>query len=261
VGVLNCTPDSFSDGGKFKTVEDAVAAGVRMAEEGARWIDVGGESTRPGGAPVDAEEEQARVVPVIQGLRRRLSPSIRISVDTYKASTARAAVKAGASVINDISGGRMEPEILRVAAKTGAGLVLGHLRGTPATMMDNIAFADVVAEVAAELSGRLMEARVAGCHETWADPGIGFGKRLEHNIALLKGLGRLREQLEVPIMVGVSRKSFLGQITGRPSRERVFGTAAAVTVAVLAGAAAVRVHDVAAMNDVVKVATALGPDI
>jgi dihydropteroate synthase len=260
VGVVNCTPDSFSDGGKWKTPEDAVAAGVRMMEEGASWIDVGGESTRPGSTPVSEADEKDRVLPVIQGLRQRLSPSIRISIDTYKAGTARAAVKAGASVINDISGGRLDPELLKVAGRTGAGVVLGHLRGAPATMMDGVSFGDVVEEVGAELAERLAAARAAGCRETWVDPGIGFGKRLEHNVALLKSLRALRTRLDVPIMVGVSRKAFLGQITGKPARERTFGTAAAVTVAVLGGAAAVRVHDVAAMRDVVKVALALGGD-
>lgn len=257
VGVLNVTPDSFSDGGKHATVEAAVDAGQRMAEEGANWIDVGGESTRPGSAAVSEGDERARVLPVIEGLRKRLSPSVRISVDTYKAGTARAAVAAGASVINDVSGGRLDPDIVRVAAETGAGVVLGHLRGAPATMMDDVAFRDVVDEVGAELEERLAGARAAGCYETWVDPGIGFGKRLEHNLALLRGLPTLRARLDVPIMVGVSRKAFIGQLTGKPADERVYGTAAAVSAAVLGGAAAVRVHDVAEMRDVVRVAEAL----
>jgi dihydropteroate synthase len=228
-----------------------------MAQAGANWIDVGGESTRPGAVEVSEQEERARVLPVIEGLRRALSPSVRISIDTYKAGTARAAVAAGASVINDVSGGLLDPEILAVAAKTGAGIVLGHLRGAPATMMENVSFADVVAEVGAELEARLDAARAAGCYETWADPGIGFGKKLEQNLALLRGLPVLAGRLEVPIMVGVSRKAFIGQLTGKPAGERQFGTAAAVTTAVLQGAAAVRVHDVAEMSDVVKVALAL----
>jgi dihydropteroate synthase len=257
VGVLNVTPDSFSDGGKHPSVEAAVAAGARMAEEGANWIDVGGESTRPGSVAVAEADERARVLPVIEGLRRRLSPSVRISVDTYKAATARAAVAAGASVINDVSGGRLDPEIVRVAAETGAGIVLGHLRGAPATMMDDVLFRDVVDEVGAELEERLADARAAGCYETWIDPGIGFGKRLEHNLALLRALPALHARLDVPIMVGVSRKAFIGQLTGKPAAERIFGTAAAVTAAVMGGAAAVRVHDVAEMRDVVKVADAL----
>ena len=256
-GVLNCTPDSFSDGGKYKTPEDAVAAGVRMAEEGASWIDVGGESTRPGAAPVTDEEEQSRVLPVIKGLRRRLTKSIRISVDTYKSSTARAAVSAGASLVNDVSGGLLDPDILRAAGTAGAGVVLGHLRGTPAKMMENVHFGDTVAEVTRELLERIAAARAAGCTEIWADPAIGFGKRLEHNLALLKALPALGAGLGVPLMVGVSKKAFIGQITGKPTRERAFGTAAAVTAVVLGGASAVRVHDVAAMRDVVKVALAL----
>jgi dihydropteroate synthase len=257
VGVLNCTPDSFSDGGRHGSVEDAVAAGARMAEVGANWIDVGGESTRPGAAAVSESDERARVIPVIEGLRVRLPPSVRISVDTYKAGTARAAVAAGASVINDVSGGRLDPEIVKVAAETGAGIVLGHLRGAPATMMDDVTFRDVIEEVGAELAERLADARAAGCYETWVDPGIGFGKRLEHNLTLLRGLPALHARLDVPLMVGVSRKAFIGQVTGKPAAERVFGTAAAVTVAVMAGAAAVRVHDVAEMRDVVRMAEAL----
>jgi dihydropteroate synthase len=257
VGVLNCTPDSFSDGGRFGGVEDAVEAGVRMAEEGANWIDVGGESTRPGSVPVSAAEERSRVLPVIEGLRKALSPSVRLSIDTYKAETARAAVAAGASIINDVSGGLLDPDILKVAAQTGAGIVLGHLRGVPATMMEQIAFRDVLAEVGAELEERLDAARAAGCYETWTDPGIGFGKLAEHNLALLRQLPALCERLGVPVMVGVSRKAFIGHLTGKAAGERLFGSAAAVTAAVLGGAAAVRVHDVAEMRDVVKVATAI----
>jgi dihydropteroate synthase len=257
VGVLNVTPDSFSDGGRYASVDAAVDAGVRLADEGANWIDVGGESTRPGSAPVAEAEERGRVLPVIEGLRRRVTPSVRISIDTYKAGTARAAVAAGASVINDVSGGRLEPEIVRVAAETGAGIVLGHLRGAPATMMEQVAFRDVVGEVGAELEERLAAARAAGCYETWVDPGIGFGKRLEHNVALLRALPALRARLEVPVMVGVSRKAFIGQLTGKSAGERLFGTAAAVAAAVMGGAAAVRVHDVAEMRDVVRVAEAL----
>ena len=256
VGVLNVTPDSFSDGGRYASVDAAVEEGVKMADDGASWIDIGGESTRPGAVPVPEEDERARVIPVIEGLRRRLPPSVRISIDTYKAGTARAAVAAGASVVNDVSGGRLDPEILGVAATSGAGIVLGHLRGAPATMMDEVSFRDVVGEVADELGERLAAARAAGCWETWVDPGIGFGKRSDHNVALLNGLPVLAARLEVPIMVGVSRKAFIGLLTGKPAGERLFGTAAAVAAAVLRGAAAVRVHDVAQMRDVVRVAEA-----
>ena len=257
VGVLNVTPDSFSDGGRFASVESAIAEGVRMAAAGADWIDVGGESTRPGAAVVSEDEERARVLPVIEGLKARLPEKVRISIDTYKARTAVAALAAGATVVNDVSGGRLDPAILGVAAEAGAAIVLGHLRGAPASMMEGIAFADVVAEVGGELAERVDAARRAGCREVWADPGIGFGKRLEHNLALLRALPELRARVGVPLMVGVSRKAFIGQLTGKPADERQFGTAAAVTATVLGGAAAVRVHDVGPTRDVLAVAEAL----
>jgi dihydropteroate synthase len=255
--VINITPDSFSDGGKFASAREAIEAGVRMAGEGADWIDVGGESTRPGAKTVGEAEEQGRVLPVIEGLKARLRADVLISIDTYRSGTAARALQAGARVVNDISGGLLDERILPVAAKAGAQVVLGHLRGKPSTMMDTISFEDVVTEVTDELGERIQAARRAGCTEVWADPGIGFGKALEHNLALLRAVGPLHQRLAVPLMVGVSRKSFIGQITGKPVAERVFGTAAAVTAAVLAGASAVRVHDVAAMRDVVRVAEAL----
>jgi dihydropteroate synthase len=257
VGVLNCTPDSFSDGGKISSPREAIELGVRMAGEGADWIDVGGESTRPGANTVSGDEEKARVIPVIEGLKARLRGDVLISIDTYKADTAKAALAAGARVVNDISGALLDPRILKVAAAAGARIVLGHLRGRPSTMMDDVGFEDVVSEVGDELGTQLAAAREAGCGEVWADPGIGFGKVLEHNLALVQGLPLLRARLGVPIMVGVSRKSFIGQLTGKPAGERIFGTAAAVTAAVFLGASAVRVHDVGAMRDVVRVAEAL----
>jgi dihydropteroate synthase len=258
--VLNCTPDSFSDGGRFVEAATAIEAGLRMAEEGADWIDVGGESTRPGSVPVGEDEEKRRVLPVIEGLRARLPARVRISIDTYKSGTARAAVTAGATVVNDISGGLLDPAILGVAAETGAAIVLGHLRGAPATMMEGVAFGDVLAEVGGELAERIGAARAAGCPEIWADPGIGFGKRIEHNLALLRGLPSLCAHVGVPVMIGVSRKAFIGQLTGKPPGERLFGTVAAVTAAVLGGASAVRVHDVGPARDVVVVASALVRD-
>jgi dihydropteroate synthase len=256
-GVLNLTPDSFSDGGRYASVESAVAAGLAMALAGAHWIDVGGESTRPNAAPVSESEEIRRVVPVIEQLAPRLGQRARISIDTYKAGTARAALQAGATIVNDVSGGLLDRGILEVAAKSGAGVILGHLRGQPATMMANVHFEDVVAEVIAELGERIAAARAAGCHEIWADPGIGFGKTLEHNLRLLASLAEIRARLGVPIMVGVSRKRFIGDLTGQPVGERAFGSAGAVAAAVLGGAAAVRVHDVREMGDVVKVAEAI----
>ncbi|HEY6477002.1 MAG TPA: dihydropteroate synthase, partial [Polyangia bacterium] len=241
----------------FASVEGAVEAGVKMAAEGAAWIDVGGESTRPGATVVPEDQERARVLPVVEGLKRRVPAGVRISIDTYKSGTARAALAAGATVVNDVSGGLLDPAILGVAAQSSAAIVLGHLRGAPATMMEGIAFDDVVAEVGAELAARVAAARRAGCREIWADPGIGFGKRIEHNLALLKALPELGARVGVPLLVGVSRKAFIGQLTGKPAAERQFGTAAAVTAAVLRGAAAVRVHDVAAARDVVIVAESM----
>ena len=163
-------------------------------------------------------------------------------------------------MVNDVSGGRLDPGILGVTAEAGAAIVLGHLRGAPATMMVDVGFADVGAEVAAELGERIEAARAAGCREIWVDPGIGFGKRIDHNLALLRELRALRTALGVPVMVGVSRKAFIGALTGKPPAERGFGTAAALTVAVLGGADAVRVHDVGAARDVVNVARALARD-
>jgi dihydropteroate synthase len=256
-GVLNLTPDSFSDGGRYQTVEDAVATGVSMVESGAHWIDVGGESTRPGATVVPEPEEIRRVVPVIERLAKETAGRARISIDTYKSGTAQAALAAGATVVNDISGGLLDSAILSEAAQAGAGIVLGHLRGTPSTMMDRVCFEDVVGDVARELAQRVAAARAAGCQEIWVDPGIGFGKAIEHNLSLLASLPELRGRLDVPVMVGVSRKRFLGELTGRPIGEREFGTAAAVATAVLLGADAVRVHDVKAMRDVVRVAEAV----
>jgi dihydropteroate synthase len=228
-----------------------------MVEDGAEWIDVGGESTRPGAVPVPLDEEQARVLPVIRELSARLGGRARISIDTYKAGTARAALAAGASVVNDVSGGLLDPEILPVAAAAGASVVLGHLRGHPTTMHQQIRFDDVVTEVATELEQRIWTARAAGCKDVWADPGIGFGKGLPENLAILNNLSWLHERLGVPLMVGASRKRFIGDLTGRPPTQRAFGTAAAVALAVAQGAAAVRVHDVQAMRDVIRVSEAI----
>jgi dihydropteroate synthase len=257
VGVLNLTPDSFSDGGRFSSEAEAVDAALTMVAEGADWVDIGGESTRPGAVPVPAEQEIARVVPVIRQLSSRLQGRARISVDTYKASTAQAALAAGASVVNDVSGGLLDPEILQVTSAAGATIVLGHMRGHPETMQQDIHFDDVVAEVGAELAQRVAAAQAAGCKDVWVDPGIGFGKGLAHNLALLNNLHGLQKRLGVPLMVGVSRKRFIGDLTGRAAGERAFGTAAAVALAVAQGAAAVRVHDVQPMRDVIRVSEAI----
>lgn len=255
MGVVNATPDSFS-GGTPSMAQSLELAG-RMVREGADILDIGGESTRPGAAPVDAAEESRRVVPVIRELARE-HPGLPISVDTMKASVAREAVDAGASIINDVSA-LGDPDMARVAADTGAGLVLMHMKGTPSTMQQAPAYADVVGEVVGHLEERLGRALGAGVARTCValDPGIGFGKSLGHNLGLLRRLSELRRP-GLPVLLGVSRKSFLGAITGRPVGERLAGTLAAQAVALARGEAdLIRVHDVPEAVDLVKVVTAI----
>jgi dihydropteroate synthase len=262
MGVLNATPDSFSDGGALWSgaradIEAARARGLAMERDGAHLLDVGGESTRPGAPRVPEALEIERVVPVIEALAK--ASRLPISVDTRKSAVARAALAAGATVVNDVSGGRHDPEILAVTARHGADLVLGHLRGEPATMQDDPHFDDVLAEVAAELAESVARAEAAGvARERIAiDPGIGFGKTLDHNLVLLAQAGRLARRVGRPVLVGPSRKSFLGRVTGDPVGERDTATAAACAVAVFAGANAIRVHDVAAGVRAAAVAEAL----
>lgn len=263
VGVLNVTPDSFSDGGRFQRGESGVDleavrdAARALVDAGADWVDVGGESTRPGAATVPAEQEIARVAPVLEALAKELA--VPLSVDTRKAAVAEAALAAGARIVNDVSGGRHDPELPAVAARAGARLVLGHLRGEPATMQREVCFHDVVVEVAEELRAAAEAAFAAGVRRerVAVDPGIGFGKELDHNLRLLAQVGRLRERVGLPVMVGPSRKSFLGRITGDEASARDTATHAACAVAVFAGADAVRVHDVAGARRAVRVAEAL----
>lgn len=252
VGVLNLTPDSFSDGGRWMgpdgerpDVEAVVREAQRLAHAGAHVLDVGGESTRPGALEVPAERELARVLPVIEALAK--SSPLPISIDTRKAAVARAALEAGACVVNDVSGGCFDPRLLEVAARAGATLVLGHLRGVPATMQDAPRFADVLAEVGDELAARVAAAEAAGVapERVVVDPGIGFGKRVEDNLTLLARCGELAVRLGRPLLVGPSRKAFLGTLTGDPVERRETASAAACAVAVFAGADALRVHDVA----------------
>ena len=251
VAVLNVTPDSFSDGGRWVgpderlDVEAVVREARRLAAEGAHVLDVGGESTRPGAAEVPVEQELARVLPVVEALAK--SVRLPISIDTRKAEVARAALEAGAVVVNDVSGGCFDPRLLEVAARAGATVVLGHLRGVPATMQDDPHFDDVLAEVGDELAERVAAAEAAGVapERIVVDPGIGFGKRLEDNLVLLARCGELAERLGRPLMVGPSRKRFLGALTGDPVEARDTATVAACAVAVFAGASALRVHDVA----------------
>ena len=257
MGVVNVTPDSFSDGGRFVDPVHAVELGRSMVDAGADIVDVGGESTRPGSDAVSAEVEIARVVPVIAGMvDAGLS---RISIDTTKASVAEAALSAGATIVNDISGLSFDPELVHVAVAHRAFLVLSHIRGQPKNMQSGpIAYSEgVVPSVRRYLESALERAVQAGMSPqgVFLDPGIGFGKTIEQNLELLRNLRHLRVQ-GCPVLVGTSRKSFLGTLTGRPVHDREFGTAATVALSVAAGADAVRVHDVGAMRDVVRVADA-----
>jgi dihydropteroate synthase len=255
MGILNVTPDSFADSSSTLDPEAAVAAGLRLQEEGADLIDVGGESTRPGAEPISVTEELARILPVIHGLAGRLA--IPISVDTYKADVARAAIDAGAGMVNDISGLRNDAAMPRLVAETGAALVLMHMRGTSKTMYAEAVYRDVVAEVIAELTERIDDAVAAGVpvDRILVDPGIGFAKQPAHSYGVLARLPAFANTIRRPLLVGPSRKSFLHAALGaRPAPERDWGTAAAVTAAVLGGAHIVRVHAVAEMAQVVRVA-------
>lgn len=259
MGVLNVTPDSFSDGGQWFDGEAAVEHGVQLVREGASIIDVGGESTRPGAAPVDEGEELRRTVPVIAELRR-LVPEAILSIDTTKASVAAAAIEAGATYVNDVTALRGDPDMAAlVASHPRVRVCLMHMRGEPRTMQDAPRYDDVVADVAAFLRERLIAAEVAGIgpDRIDLDPGIGFGKRIEHNLQLLHHLDRI-VGLGQPVLLGTSRKSMLGRITGREDpAERVFATVATAVLAYAGGVRAFRVHDVAAHRDALLVAEAI----
>lgn len=256
MGVVNVTPDSFSDGGKFFDPSAAIAHGRALAQAGADLLDVGGESTRPGAEPVSEAEELRRVIPVIEALK---ATGVPISIDTSKASVARAAVAAGARLINDVTALNGDPQMAKVAAETQAWLCLMHMLGTPRTMQQDPRYEDVVVEVRAALDAAAQRARAAGvaAGKIWVDPGICFGKTVDHNLTLLRRLNELRT-LGYPILVGTSRKSFLGQITGKPAPERVVGTAATVAIVAAAGSAdVVRVHDVPEAIDAARVGDAV----
>jgi dihydropteroate synthase len=256
MGVLNVTPDSFSDGGRFFARDAALEQARRMLSEGAVIIDVGGESTRPGAAPADTGEELIRVIPVIEALRRE-SASAYISVDTSKPEVMSAAVAAGADIINDVRA-LAEHGALEIAAASGAGVCLMHMKGEPRSMQDAPMYGDVVREVGAFLAERIAAARAAGIDAAriCVDPGFGFGKRILDNLALLKHLGEL-STLGVTLAVGLSRKSMLAKLTGRPIDDRLAGSVALAAIAVLNGARIVRAHDVAATVDAVRVAAAV----
>ncbi|MGH7700758.1 MAG: dihydropteroate synthase [Gemmatimonadales bacterium] len=255
IGILNVTPDSFSDGGRLGSVEAAVAHGERLTAHGARLLDVGGESTRPGARPVPADEETRRVVPVIAELSRRgLGP---VSVDTRKAAVARAALDAGATVVNDVSGLAADPALAAVAARAGAGVIVMHMRGTPDTMDGLAAYRHVAVEVAAELRVAAGRAEAAGIERERivVDPGFGFAKTPEHNLRLLDELATI-VGLGYPVAVGPSRKRFLGFATGRPVEDRDRATAVACVLAYVRGARLFRVHDVALAREALALARA-----
>ena len=256
MGILNVTPDSFSDGGAYASPEAVASRAQEMVLEGADLLDVGGESTRPGAAPVSAEEEIARVLPVIRLLAARLSTPI--SIDTRKPDVARAALDAGAEVVNDISA-LAEPEMARVVAEAGAGVVLMHMRGTPETMQLNPTYYDVVREVAEELGGAIERAERAGvaADRMAIDPGIGFGKTAEHNLRLLARLSELAA-MGRPLLLGVSRKAFIGSLLGGAApADRATGTAAACVAGLFQGARIFRVHDVRVVREALTVAEAI----
>jgi dihydropteroate synthase len=252
MGVVNVTPDSFSDGGAFEDAAAAIAHGRRLAAEGAAILDVGGESTRPGAEPVPAEEELRRVIPVIEGLAGE-----RISIDTMKLRVAEAAVAAGASYVNDVTAFRNDPELAGFVADRGLDCCLMHMLGEPRTMQRDPRYGDVVSDVKAFLSERMDFAVRAGVPEEriQLDPGIGFGKTLEHNLELLRRLDELTD-LGRPLVIGTSRKSFLGRLTGRDVTERVPGTIATCVLALERGATVFRVHDVAEVADALLVTAA-----
>jgi len=256
MGVLNVTPDSFSDGGQFMEVERAVVHGVRMVEEGAGIVDVGGESTRPGSEPVPAAEQIRRVVPVIEQLRGRVK--VPISIDSYNVEVVRAALGAGAGMVNDITA-LGDTAVGEVAAEYEVPVVLMHMQGMPATMQIEPKYEDVVGEVLEFLVRRARRAEDLGIprERIFIDPGIGFGKTVEHNLRLLKEIGRF-VATGYRVLVGTSRKSFIGAVTGKDEpKERVYGTAATVAWCVEQGVSVVRVHDVGAMVDVVKMVWAI----
>ncbi len=248
MGIVNVTPDSFSDGGKFLDAGAAVSHGLELAAAGADWLDVGGESTRPGSVPVDVDEESRRVIPVVERLASQTT--IPVSIDTTKAVVARRALEAGASIVNDISGLTFDPEMVGVCSDTGAGIVCMHIAGTPQTMQDDPRYDDVVNEICDHLHHRLDDLRTAGIADERVvlDPGIGFGKTALHNLEILSNVRRLRE-LGRPVLIGHSRKRFLKAVLGRPVEERNHGTLGVALALAMQGADILRVHDVGATRD------------
>ena len=256
MGIVNVTPDSFFDGGRFGDPQLAVAHALRLVEEGADLLDIGAESTRPGALPVDEREERRRLIPVVTAIAKAVA--VPISVDTSKAEVARAAMEAGAVIVNDVTALRADAAMADVVAKTGAGLVLMHMQGTPETMQQAPHYNDVVEEVMQFLAERAAFAMDHGVarDRIVLDPGIGFGKTLSHNLDILANLQSI-VQLGFPLLVGPSRKGFIGQLTQQSVEARGWGTAGVVALAVEQGANILRVHDVGPMKDVVRVAAAI----
>lgn len=257
MGVLNVTPDSFSDGGEFVSLQNALNQAQHLQTSGADILDIGGQSTRPGAEEVSPEEEMKRVIPLIEALRSR--SNCPISVDTYRARVAAAALDAGADLINDVSGGTADPEMLPLIGERQVPAILMHMRGTPKTMQSLTQYDDVVAEVAEKLQQYVQAAIACGVssQQVILDPGIGFAKTQDQNLQLLRELPQFH-QLGYPLLLGVSRKSFIGRILDRPeAKDRVWGTAAACTAAIAAGVDILRVHDLPAMSDVARVADVL----
>jgi dihydropteroate synthase len=255
MGVVNVTPDSFSDGGLFLDPERAIEHGRELADGGAAILDIGGESTRPGADAVAAEEELARTEPVVRALCDADAPGVEVSIDTSKALVAAAALDAGAAIVNDVTALRGDPDLAGLCAERGCEVVLMHMLGHPRTMQDNPTYGEVVEDVRAFLAERIEAAVATGIAEerVWIDPGIGFGKTVEHNLELLRGLGRIAE-LGRPVVVGTSRKRFLGSLTGRDVGQRLGGTIASNVLALAAGADVFRVHDVREARDALAVA-------
>ena len=254
MGILNVTPDSFSDGGRFFDQTDAVLHAFQMIKDGADIIDVGGESTRPGAVQISLEEELRRVIPVITKIRQK--SKVPLSIDTYKSQVALEALKAGANIVNDISGLRFDEKIAEVISEQNASVVVMHIKGTPKDMQVNPHYDDLIREIYDYLASAVELARKHGIRQIMIDPGIGFGKTAEHNLELINRLEEFRG-IGVPILIGVSRKSFIGKILETPVEARLEGTAAAVTASILKGADIVRVHDVREMRRVALVADAI----
>ena len=253
MGVLNVTPDSFSDGGKFLSLDKAIEHAKKMIYEGADIIDVGGESSRPGSAPVSEEEELRRVLPVIEQLAKE---NVRISIDTYKPKVAEACIKMGATIVNDI-GGLSNPAMIQVVAEHKVGVIIMHMQGKPKSMQQDIHYGDLVDDIKHFFQDKIAAAKEAGVEEIILDPGIGFGKTVEHNLLLLKRLEEF-SSLGYPLLIGTSRKSFIGKVTGAEVDDRLPGSIASNVIGILHGASIIRVHDVkkckqaAMMADAVK---------